>query len=73
MISTASQLSGAPSFPALVMGNTSLYRGLGPLIRSRWVVVTQADKGRTKLVRLTTKGQRVTKPSSQGRTSPDPP
>lgn len=37
-----------------------LYRGLGPLIRSRWVAVTQAGKGRTKLVRLTTKGQRVT-------------
>jgi DNA-binding MarR family transcriptional regulator len=44
----------------LVMDNTSLYRGLGPLIRSRWVVVTQAGKGRTKLVRLTTKGKRVT-------------
>jgi DNA-binding MarR family transcriptional regulator len=44
----------------LVMDNTSLYRGLGPLIRSRWVVVTQAGKGRTKLVRLTPKGQRVT-------------
>jgi DNA-binding MarR family transcriptional regulator len=43
----------------LVMDNTSLYRGLGPLIRSRWVVV-RAGKGRTKLVRLTAKGQRVT-------------
>jgi DNA-binding MarR family transcriptional regulator len=44
----------------LVMDNTSLYRGLGPLIRSRWVVVTQDGNGRTKLVRLTAKGQRVT-------------
>ena len=44
----------------LVMDNTSLYRGLGPLIRSRWVLVTHAGKGRTKLVRLTVKGQRVT-------------
>ena len=44
----------------LVMDNTSLYRGLGPLIRSRWVLVTHAGKGRTKLVRLTAKGQRVT-------------
>jgi len=42
------------------MDNTSLYRGLGPLIRSRWVIVTHAGKGRTKLVRLTAKGQRVT-------------
>jgi len=41
----------------LVMDKTSLYRGLGPLIRSGWVVVTQAGKGRTKLVR---KGRRVT-------------
>jgi DNA-binding MarR family transcriptional regulator len=45
---------------SLVMDKTSLYRGLGPLIRSGWVVVTQAGKGRTKLVRLTTKGRRVT-------------
>jgi DNA-binding MarR family transcriptional regulator len=45
---------------SLVMDKTSLYRGLGPLIRSGWVVVTQARKGRTKLVRLTTKGRRVT-------------
>jgi DNA-binding MarR family transcriptional regulator len=44
----------------LVMDNTSLYRGLGPLIRAGWVVVKQAGKGRTKLVRLTTKGRRVT-------------
>jgi DNA-binding MarR family transcriptional regulator len=45
---------------SLVMDKTSLYRGLGPLIRSGWVVVKQAGKGRTKLVRLTTKGRRVT-------------
>src|ERR1700691_4886741 len=55
---------GAPALSrlveSLVMDNTSLYRGLGPLIRSRWVVVTQAGKGRTKLVRLTIKGRRVT-------------
>src|ERR1700677_352061 len=49
----------------LVMDNTSLYRGLGPLIRSRWVVVTQAGKGRTKLVRLTTRGQRVTEAAAE--------
>jgi DNA-binding MarR family transcriptional regulator len=45
---------------SLVMDKTSLYRGLGPLIRSGWVVVTHAGKGRTKLVRLTTEGRRVT-------------
>jgi DNA-binding MarR family transcriptional regulator len=45
---------------SLVMDKTSLYRGLGPLIRSGWVVVTQAGKGRTKLVCLTTEGRRVT-------------
>jgi DNA-binding MarR family transcriptional regulator len=44
---------------SLVMDKTSLYRGLGPLIRSGWVVVMQADKGRTKLVCLTTEGRRV--------------
>jgi DNA-binding MarR family transcriptional regulator len=44
---------------SLVMDKTSLYRGLGPLIRSGWVVVTQAGKGRTKLVCLTTEGRRV--------------
>jgi DNA-binding MarR family transcriptional regulator len=44
---------------SLVMDKTSLYRGLGPLIRSRWVVVTQAGKGRTKLVCLSTEGRRV--------------
>jgi DNA-binding MarR family transcriptional regulator len=45
---------------SLVMDKTSLYRGLGPLIRSGWVAVKQAGKGRTKLVRLTAKGRRVT-------------
>jgi DNA-binding MarR family transcriptional regulator len=50
---------------SLVMDNTSLYRGLGPLIRSGWVVVKQAGKGRTKLVRLTTKGQRTMDAAAQ--------
>jgi DNA-binding MarR family transcriptional regulator len=50
---------------SLVMDKTSLYRGLGPLIRSGWVVVTQAGKGRTKLVRLTTEGQRVTNAAAE--------
>jgi DNA-binding MarR family transcriptional regulator len=45
---------------SLVMDKTSLYRGLGPLIRSGWVVVMQAGKGRTKLVCLTSEGRRVT-------------
>lgn len=45
---------------SLVMDKTSLYRGLGPLIRSGWVVVMQAGKGRTKLVCLTTEGRRAT-------------
>jgi DNA-binding MarR family transcriptional regulator len=45
---------------SLIMDKTSLYRGLGPLIRSGWVAVTQAGEGRTKLVRLTAKGRRVT-------------
>src|SRR5271163_2354199 len=45
---------------SLVMDKTSLYRGLGPLIRSGWVVVMQAGKGRTKLVCLTNEGRRVT-------------
>jgi DNA-binding MarR family transcriptional regulator len=44
---------------SLVMDKTSLYRGLGPLIRSGWVAVTQAGKGRTKLVCLTREGRRV--------------
>ena len=48
-----------PLARSLVMDKTSLYRGLGPLIRSGWVVVTEADKGRTKLVCLTTEGRRV--------------
>jgi DNA-binding MarR family transcriptional regulator len=50
----------SPLAESLVMDNTSLYRGLGPLIRSGWVTVTQAGKGRTKLVRLTTEGRGVT-------------
>lgn len=45
---------------SLVMDKTSLYRGLGPLIRASWVAVAQAGKGRTKIVRLTTAGRRVT-------------
>jgi DNA-binding MarR family transcriptional regulator len=45
---------------SLVMDKTSLYRGLGPLIRTGWIAVTQAGKGRTKLVCLTSEGRRVT-------------
>jgi DNA-binding MarR family transcriptional regulator len=45
---------------SLVMDKTSLYRGLGPLMRTGWVAVTQAGKGRTKLVCLTPEGRRVT-------------
>src|ERR1700733_3623130 len=45
---------------SLVMDKTSLSRGLGPLIRSGWLVVMQAGKGRTKLVCLTIEGRRAT-------------
>lgn len=45
---------------SLIMDKTSLYRGLGPLIRSGWVAVTHAGKGRTKLVCLTIEGRRAT-------------
>lgn len=44
---------------SLVMDRTSLYRGLGPLMRARWVTVTSAGKGRTKVVCVSTEGRRV--------------
>lgn len=41
----------------LVMEKTSLYRGLGPLLRKEWIVVTAAPKGRAKFARLTSAGR----------------
>lgn len=43
----------------LVMDKTSLYRGLGPLLRAGWVEVTAAAKGRAKLAHLTIGGQQA--------------
>ena len=41
----------------LVMEKTSLYRGLGPLIRADWIEVATAAKGRAKFARLTRLGR----------------
>ena len=41
----------------LVMEKTSLYRGLGPLLREEWIEVFAAAKGRAKLARLTQVGR----------------
>ena len=41
----------------LVLEKTSLYRGLGPLLRSEWIEVAAAAKGRAKFARLTKAGR----------------
>jgi len=41
----------------LVMEKTSLYRGLGPLLRAGWIEVGTAAKGRAKVARLTGPGR----------------
>jgi DNA-binding MarR family transcriptional regulator len=40
----------------LVMDRTSLYRALGPMARSGWLLVKDAPKGRSKVVRLSKAG-----------------
>src|ERR1700686_834142 len=44
----------------LVMDRTSLYRALGPMARSGWLLIKGAPKGRAKLVQLSKDGIRVT-------------
>jgi DNA-binding MarR family transcriptional regulator len=41
----------------LVMEKTTLYRGLGPLLRLDWIEVAAAAKGRAKFARLTPIGR----------------
>ena len=41
----------------LVMEKTSLYRGLGPLIRADWIEVATAARGRATFARLTRLGR----------------
>ncbi|MGC1305154.1 MAG: MarR family winged helix-turn-helix transcriptional regulator [Caulobacteraceae bacterium] len=45
---------------SMVMDRTSLYRALTPMIRSGWMMVEDAPKGRAKLVSLTRKGHDLT-------------
>jgi DNA-binding MarR family transcriptional regulator len=44
----------------LVMDRTSLYRALNPMVRSGWLLIKDAPKGRAKLVQLSKAGIRVT-------------
>jgi len=44
----------------LVMDSTSLYRALAPLDRRGWIEVVAAERGRSKLVRLTDPGRNAT-------------
>lgn len=43
----------------MVMDRTSLYRALAPMVRARWLVIKDAEKGRAKIVCLTRRGLRV--------------
>ena len=56
----------------LVLEKTSLYRGLGPLLRSEWIEVATAAKGRAKFARLTKAGrlamERAAEPWEQAQT-----
>jgi DNA-binding MarR family transcriptional regulator len=40
----------------LVMDRTSLYRALGPMARSGWLIIKDAPKGRAKVVQLSKAG-----------------
>ena len=44
----------------LVMDRTSLYRALGPMARSGWLLIKDAPKGRAKVVQLSNAGIRTT-------------
>jgi DNA-binding MarR family transcriptional regulator len=44
----------------LVMDRTSLYRALSPMVRSGWLLIKDAPKGRAKLVQLSKAGIRAT-------------
>jgi len=56
----------------LVLEKTSLYRGLGPLLRSEWIEVAAAAKGSAKFARLTKAGrlamERAAEPWEQAQT-----
>lgn len=43
----------------MVMDRTSLYRALAPMVRARWLVITDTKKGRAKNVSLTREGRRI--------------
>jgi DNA-binding MarR family transcriptional regulator len=44
----------------LVMDRTSLYRALSPMVRSAWLLIKDAPKGRAKVVQLSKAGIRAT-------------
>jgi DNA-binding MarR family transcriptional regulator len=44
----------------LVMDRTSLYRALSPMVRSGWLLIKDAPKGRAKIVQLSKAGIRAT-------------
>src|ERR1700730_3687875 len=44
----------------LVMDRTSLYRALSPMVRSGWLLIKDAPKGRAKVVQLSKTGIRAT-------------
>ena len=44
---------------AMVMDRTSLYRALTPMAREGWIVIQAGSVGRTKVARLTEKGQAI--------------
>jgi len=48
----------------LVMDRTSLYRALRPMVRSGWLLIKQAPKGRAKIVQLSKAGIRATTTAS---------
>ena len=50
----------------LVMDSTSLYRGLGPLVRRGWVEIASAGGGRAKQASLTPAGRQATDRAAAG-------
>ena len=48
----------------LVMDRTSLYRALRPMVRSGWLLIKEAPKGRAKIVQLSKAGIRATTTAS---------
>ena len=58
-IARAGELPLSRLAEALVMDRTSLYRAIGPMVRSSWIAVDAAPRGRARIARLTALGRDV--------------